>query len=178
MTWAERIEAYKAASPWPASLAIGEDGRLFGMWEMGNDYRVGSGYCGGYPPSHICDASRCRFPTRRGMSRTRRCSTPTTRGVAHSADQDPARRRRSRHNAGVRVSSLQNCSARHKILFAKELLPMSNDLSTADRDLLLKILGLPSSPVPGERERRRFGCELARNNDPLRGFFRVQSRPL
>jgi hypothetical protein len=25
---------------------------------------------------------------------------------------------------------------------------------------------------------RRQKCELARNNDPLRGFFRVQSRPL
>lgn len=53
ITWQDRIDNYKRTIPWPASLAIGGDGRAFGMWEMGNDYRVKTHYHGGYPPTYL-----------------------------------------------------------------------------------------------------------------------------
>lgn len=34
-------------------MAIGEDGRLFGMWRGGQDYRVKSGYYGGFPATYL-----------------------------------------------------------------------------------------------------------------------------
>jgi 16S rRNA G966 N2-methylase RsmD len=34
-------------------MAMDEDGRVFGMWTMGNDYRVKSGYHGGYPATYL-----------------------------------------------------------------------------------------------------------------------------
>lgn len=49
MTNDGRIAAYRELIDLPASLAIGDDGRLFGVWVMGNNYRVTSGYYGGYP---------------------------------------------------------------------------------------------------------------------------------
>jgi hypothetical protein len=32
---------------------ISEDGRVVGTWIMGNDYRVKSGYYGGYPAGYL-----------------------------------------------------------------------------------------------------------------------------
>lgn len=49
MTIDGRIESYRASINLPASLAVGDDGRLFGVWVMGNNYQVASGYYGGYP---------------------------------------------------------------------------------------------------------------------------------
>jgi hypothetical protein len=53
LSWQNRIDAYKLAIPWPCSMAIGGDGRMFGLWEMGNAYRVKSKYYGGYPPTYL-----------------------------------------------------------------------------------------------------------------------------
>jgi hypothetical protein len=64
MSWNDRIDNYRRVIPWPASLAIGEDGRLFGMWEMGNDYRVKTGYYGGYPPTYLRRV-KALFPEKR-----------------------------------------------------------------------------------------------------------------
>lgn len=44
-----RIDAYVASTGYPRSLFVGEDGRIVGTWIMGNNYRVKSGYYGGYP---------------------------------------------------------------------------------------------------------------------------------
>jgi hypothetical protein len=49
----ERIDAYRANIPLPASLSIGDDGRLFGLWVMGNNYTVKSAYYGGYPHGYL-----------------------------------------------------------------------------------------------------------------------------
>lgn len=48
MTLQERIDNYHAVTKFPESLFIGGDGRLQGMWIMGNNYR-GSGSYGSYP---------------------------------------------------------------------------------------------------------------------------------
>jgi hypothetical protein len=53
MKWAERIDNYVAQTGFPRNLFVGEDGRLVGIWEMGADYRVGSGYYGGYPAGYL-----------------------------------------------------------------------------------------------------------------------------
>lgn len=39
---------------WPASVpTVGADGRLQGIWLLGNDYRSKSGYHGSYPPNYL-----------------------------------------------------------------------------------------------------------------------------
>jgi len=49
----ERIESYCEITGFPRSLFVDETGRLVGTWIMGNDYRVKSGYYGGYPAGYL-----------------------------------------------------------------------------------------------------------------------------
>ena len=60
----DRIEHYVAATRFPRSLFVSEDGRLVGTWIMGNDYRVRSGYYGGYPAGYLRRV-RALFPEKR-----------------------------------------------------------------------------------------------------------------
>lgn len=53
MDWQERIEHYARATGLPGSLFVAADGRVVGTWIMGNDYRVRSGYYGGYPAGYL-----------------------------------------------------------------------------------------------------------------------------
>ena len=53
MDWQERIDKYGKATKFPASLFVAGDGRVVGTWIMGNDYRVKSGYYGGYPAGYL-----------------------------------------------------------------------------------------------------------------------------
>lgn len=53
MDWEERIINYTRETQFPRSLFIGDDGRVVGTWIMGNDYRVKSGYYGGYPAGYL-----------------------------------------------------------------------------------------------------------------------------
>lgn len=53
LTWQDRIDAYVRITGFPLSLFISDDGRVVGTWIMGNDYRVKSGYYGGYPAGYI-----------------------------------------------------------------------------------------------------------------------------
>jgi len=53
MNWQERIDAYTEATGFPKSLFVSEDGRVVGTWIMGQDYRVRSGYYGGYPAGYL-----------------------------------------------------------------------------------------------------------------------------
>lgn len=53
MTWEERIANYVRETKFPRSLFVGEDGRVVGTWIMGNDYRVKTGYYGGYPAGYL-----------------------------------------------------------------------------------------------------------------------------
>ena len=50
----ERIDHYhKELRQFPHTLHIGGDGRLQGIWIMGNAYGVKSGYYGGYPAGYL-----------------------------------------------------------------------------------------------------------------------------
>jgi len=53
VTLQDRIDAYVAATRFPRSLFVSEDGRIVGTWIMGNDYRVRTGYYGGYPAGYL-----------------------------------------------------------------------------------------------------------------------------
>jgi hypothetical protein len=64
MDWPARIESYVGLTKFPRSLFISEDGRVVGTWIMGNDYRVKSGYYGGYPAGYLRRVAAL-FPDRR-----------------------------------------------------------------------------------------------------------------
>lgn len=51
--WIKRVANYEQYSGYPDSLMIGGDGRTTGIWILGNDYRVASGYYGGYPATYL-----------------------------------------------------------------------------------------------------------------------------
>lgn len=53
MDWEERISNYVRETKFPRSLFHSDDGRVVGMWIMGNDYRVKSEYYGGYPAGYL-----------------------------------------------------------------------------------------------------------------------------
>jgi hypothetical protein len=53
MDWKARIKNYDRVTGFPQSLFIAGDGRVVGTWIMGNDYRVKSGYYGGYPAGYL-----------------------------------------------------------------------------------------------------------------------------
>lgn len=53
MNWQSRINNYVRETSFPRSLFIAEDGRVVGTLIMGNDYRVKTGYYGGYPAGYL-----------------------------------------------------------------------------------------------------------------------------
>jgi hypothetical protein len=64
MDWESRIANYDRETKFPRSLFIAADGRVVGVWIMGNDYRVRSGYYGGYPAGYLRRV-RALFPDKR-----------------------------------------------------------------------------------------------------------------
>lgn len=60
----DRIENYVRKTGFPRSLFLSEDNRIVGTWIMGNDYRVQSGYYGGYPAGYLRRISAL-FPEKR-----------------------------------------------------------------------------------------------------------------
>lgn len=53
VTWAERVANYEKVTGFPRSLFNSGDGRIVGLWVMGNDYRVKSKFFGGYPAGYL-----------------------------------------------------------------------------------------------------------------------------
>jgi len=49
----DRIDHYIMETKYPRSLFIGDDNRVYGTWIMGNNYKVKSGYYGGYPAGYL-----------------------------------------------------------------------------------------------------------------------------
>ncbi len=62
--WADRIGNYAKETKFPRSLFLGADNRVVGTWIMGNDYRVKSGYYGGYPAGYL-RRIKALFPEKR-----------------------------------------------------------------------------------------------------------------
>lgn len=53
LSWPDRIAHYEKVTGFPKSLFIAGDGRVVGLWIMGNDYRVKSKFYGGYPATYL-----------------------------------------------------------------------------------------------------------------------------
>ena len=53
MTLQDRIDNYVRVTGFPRSLFVCDDKSIVGTWRMGNDYRVQSGYYGGYPAGYL-----------------------------------------------------------------------------------------------------------------------------
>lgn len=53
LSWPDRIANYEKVTKFPKSLFIAGDGRVVGLWIMGNDYRVKSKFYGGYPAGYL-----------------------------------------------------------------------------------------------------------------------------
>ena len=66
MQWQQRIDHYARTTGLPGSLFLAADGRVVGTWIMGNDYRVKSGYYGGYPAGYLKRVAAL-FPDRRNI---------------------------------------------------------------------------------------------------------------
>jgi glycerol-3-phosphate cytidylyltransferase-like family protein len=64
MHWEQRIANYVRETKFPKSLFVAEDNRVVGTWIMGNDYRVQSGYYGGYPAGYLRRV-RALFPDKK-----------------------------------------------------------------------------------------------------------------
>jgi hypothetical protein len=64
--WQERLARYAQETGFPQSLFIGDDGRVYGTWIMGNNYRVKSSYYGGYPAGYLRRA-KALFPEKRSV---------------------------------------------------------------------------------------------------------------
>ena len=64
LTWQQRIDHYVAVTGFPRSLFVAQDGRVVGTWVMGQDYRVSSGFYGGYPAGYLRRV-RALFPDKR-----------------------------------------------------------------------------------------------------------------
>lgn len=60
-TLRDRANLYEKAFPKFEPLYISKSGRIEGLWIMGNDYRVKSGYYGGYPAGYL-DRILSMFP--------------------------------------------------------------------------------------------------------------------
>jgi len=66
MNWIERIANYSKETKFPTSLSIGEDGRVFGIWVMGQNYTVASTFYGGYPHGYL-SRIKALFPDKKNV---------------------------------------------------------------------------------------------------------------
>lgn len=53
MNWQARIDNMVRETGFPRNTFVLDSGGVIGMWTMGNDYRVKSGYHGGYPNTYL-----------------------------------------------------------------------------------------------------------------------------
>lgn len=66
LTWSQRIANYGKVTGFPEALFQSGDGRVIGVWVMGNDYRVKSGFYGGYPAGYL-KRIKALFPDKKNV---------------------------------------------------------------------------------------------------------------
>jgi hypothetical protein len=89
MDWEERIANYVRETKFPRSLFVAEDGRVVGTWIMGNNYRVASGYYGGYPAGYLRRIAAL-FPDRRRVLHVFSGRVDVTAMPGDTVDSNPA----------------------------------------------------------------------------------------
>lgn len=65
-TWERRLANYEKETGMPRSVFIAADGRAVGTWIMGQNYRVKSGYYGGYPAGYL-KRVKALFPEKKNV---------------------------------------------------------------------------------------------------------------
>jgi hypothetical protein len=88
MNWQERIDNYRHETKFPVSMGIGEDGCVFGIWRLGNNYQVKSGYHGGYPNTYL-KRVKALFPDKRDVLHVFSGKVDTTIIPGHTVDLRP-----------------------------------------------------------------------------------------
>jgi len=66
MSWQERIDNYAKETKFPIYMGVGPGNKLFGIWDMGNDYRVSSKFYGGYPAGYL-KRIKALFPDKKNI---------------------------------------------------------------------------------------------------------------
>jgi len=64
LTWQYRIDNMVSVTGFPRNTFVLDGGSVIGMWTMGNDYTVKSGYHGGYPNTYLRRV-RALFPDKK-----------------------------------------------------------------------------------------------------------------
>jgi hypothetical protein len=64
LSYQDRIDNYHRVTGFPKALFLGGDGRIVGMWVMGNNYQVKSSYYGGYPHGYLARV-KALFPDKK-----------------------------------------------------------------------------------------------------------------
>jgi hypothetical protein len=88
MNWNERIENYARETRFPVSMAIGGDGRVFGIFRMGNNYRVKSDYPGGFPAGYL-KRIKALFPEKKRVLHLFSGKVDLEAMPGHTVDLDP-----------------------------------------------------------------------------------------
>ena len=88
LTWQDRLDSYAKATGFPVCMAVGPDGRLFGIWDMGNDYKVQSGYYGGYPAGYLRRV-KALFPDKKNILHLFSGKVDTAVFPGHTVDCNP-----------------------------------------------------------------------------------------
>ena len=84
-----RMRHYHEALPYPESLYVGGDGRLLGIWIMGNNYHVKSGYYGGYPAGYL-KRIKALFPDKQNVLHLFSGKVDQSAMPGDTVDLDPA----------------------------------------------------------------------------------------
>lgn len=88
MNWTQRIENYAKETGFPVSMAIGGDGRVFGIFRMGNNYQVKSQYYGGYPAGYL-KRIKALFPDKQRVLHLFSGKVDLAVMPGHTVDLDP-----------------------------------------------------------------------------------------
>jgi hypothetical protein len=86
----ERVKSYHDITGFPESLFVGSDGRIVGTWIMGNNYRVKSGYYGGYPAGYL-KRIKALFPDKQRVLHLFSGKVDTATMPGHTVDSNPDR---------------------------------------------------------------------------------------
>jgi hypothetical protein len=104
LSWTDRIQNYNRVMDFPESLFVAGDGRVVGTWILGNDYRVKSGYHGGYPATFLRRV-RALFPDKQYPLHLFSGRVDTDVFPGDTVDMNPA----------LNPTFVENCETLHRV---------------------------------------------------------------
>jgi hypothetical protein len=138
-----RIDSYVSETKFPRSLFVSEDGRIVGTWIMGNDYRVRTGYYGGYPAGYLRRV-KALFPDKRRVLHIFSGKVDLSALPGDTVDITPA----------LKPTFVDDAQTLERV-------PLT------DYDLIL------ADPPYSENDAERYGTTMVKRNKVLRALQRV-----